>query len=434
MRKIIYLIIFIIIVMSITSYIIYTTSFSPAPLNLEKCITLQKNTEIGADIVLFAESQKKAEKYVDYFLSSDPFTNNKAKFNFYYMKDYIPYCELYKNIALLCYSRNLIKTSGSCPNDQIVVLNNEFPREIRSSNYLNVMSINTNHPMSVLLHEFGHSFVALAEEYTPAKIPSNSAGNCVDKCEKFEGRNNGCYKGCSREDYMRSIDNGIMRTLNSEDYGNFNKWIITNKIAKLSSPSSAQLSGKVIDSSNCEKQKYYLIEGNKTPEAGINIVNKSIEEGCAGDPGAGGYIINIILKDDKKLNIGEFNPELIYTDAPGDETQDTFLSPIEGETYMSDVNFFLKVPVVENAKELQIREPGLKITVATPLCENAQLGDVNGDGKLDYADVAHLEEHFEGNILYCQNAADYNKDGRISIEDAYSLTDALGGARISLED
>ena len=96
---------------------------------------------------------------------------------------------------------------------------------------MNVVSINKNHQKSVIAHEFGHSFANLAEEYTPATLPLKSK-NCVSECNKFDSLNEGCYEGCSKTDYFRSINSGIMRTLSSKSYGAFNSFLISEKISK----------------------------------------------------------------------------------------------------------------------------------------------------------------------------------------------------------
>ena len=153
--------------------------------------------------------------------------NEKDNFNFYYIDNYQPKCEIYQDKALLCYNKDIVRKAASCPHDFIVVIK-EDSRNIRSSAYMNVMSINSKHSLTVLLHEFGHVFVNLAEEYVPAKLPKK-AKNCVDECTKFSIKD-GCYEGCSKADYFRSINNGIMRTLSSTNFGIFNKKLITDKI------------------------------------------------------------------------------------------------------------------------------------------------------------------------------------------------------------
>ena len=167
------------------------------------------------------------QSYVESFLSFSPFADYKDKFNFFYL-DFIPSCEFYQGVALYCYSNDLIKKSSICPNDFIFVLSKETSN-IRSSAYLNVISINTALPGSVLIHEFGHSFANLADEYIPAKIPYGSK-NCQSNCDKFTGL--GCFEGCSDASHFRSSENSVMKTLRTSKYEQFNENLVKQELEK----------------------------------------------------------------------------------------------------------------------------------------------------------------------------------------------------------
>lgn len=389
---------------------------------LEKCNVLVKNSDNGTDIVFFAEDKNDAQRYVDYFLEFSPFNKNKESFNFYYIGGYKPECELYRNVAILCYSRDLIRKAASCPNDHIIVLNGDSDRSIRSSNYLNVMSINSKHPLSVLMHEFGHSFVNLAEEYVPAKIPRNSAGNCVAECDEFAKKTDGCYQGCSLDEYKRSINNGIMRTLSSESYGIFNEAVILEKINNVKeglgsfgfdhaeAPTGAPTGFAVKEEKDCSNEEYYLIEGN----ADFDSLKKSVEQGCFGSSGSGGFNYNIVLENKTKVLGGDFNPENIFTSAPGEDE-------IDGEVFESDKNFFLKAPIIEGAEVFEISDQSGKVVASVPICEGIR-GDANGDGKIDISDVNHINSHLtEGNTLACPHNSDFDSNERIDLNDINDL-------------
>lgn len=315
-------------------------SFSPQT-NLETCNILNENQGSKFNIVFFAEKQE-AEKYSGLLLNTSPFNQNKQAFNFYYIDSWKPACEIYKNIALLCYSKELIKKSSSCQNDYIIVLEDK-PGNIRSSSYMNVLSINTNNPEKVLIHEFGHAFANLADEYTPAKIPRGSK-NCVLECSEFPDNDGICFGGCSKPNYLRSINLGLMRTLNSDTYGAFNENLILSKIAE--TPGKKLTAMAISEDKACTSQEYYLIEGRYLNEK-INIFNKSLETGCVGKNGAGGFDYRITGQDNSVIQQNEFNPELIFTDTQNAEI-------ISGETYESSINFILKIPVISNAEKLSI--------------------------------------------------------------------------------
>ena len=121
--------------------------------------------------------------------------------------------------------------SAVCPNDYVVVLT-DMKRHLRSSAYQNVMSLNINHDKSVILHEFGHVFANLADEYVPSIIPWGSK-NCVKNCQDFEKQGvGGCFIGCSQDDYSRSTESSVMRTLSTVDYGELNEGLIEEDLEK----------------------------------------------------------------------------------------------------------------------------------------------------------------------------------------------------------
>ncbi|MFH1307745.1 MAG: hypothetical protein ABIH72_02750 [archaeon] len=330
----------ILIILSITS-----PQFSPSNSNLEECKTLEYNGENKINIVFFSDKQT-AQKYSDYFLEISPFNQNKNSFNFFYIDSYIPKCELYKGIAILCYSNELIKKASSCPNDYIVVIRDE-EQKIRSSAYMNVMSLNSRYPLAVFPHEFGHAFLTLAEEYVPASLPDNPK-NCFQNCEEFTIKE-GCYQGCSESNYFRSIDNGIMRTLNSESFGNFNEQLFESKINSLSKITAAAVQ-EFID---CTNQKYFLIKGQIISNE-ITILEKTIETGCVGGNGAGSFNFTIIKTTGEEIQGSDFNPGEVFTDS-------YFEQELSGEIIPYEI-FILKVQIIENPKSLEIYKAGEKIS------------------------------------------------------------------------
>ncbi len=200
-----------------------------------ECVSLIENSgDKKIDIVFFSEgvSRGKIEDFMNYFLDSDAFVDDKEKFNFYYAGNAI--CEIMDEKALYCYSKKLIRDSSVCPNDYVVVLSDQ-PNQIRSSAYMNVMSLNANSPKSVLLHEFGHAFANLADEYVPSIIPWGSK-NCQSVCSEFDelnkeyGELEGCFVECSRSDYYRSSENSVMRTLKTDDFGILNSGLLGKEL------------------------------------------------------------------------------------------------------------------------------------------------------------------------------------------------------------
>jgi len=309
----------------------------PAGKSMEDCKTLAYNGDNKINMVLFAD-EKQAKKYSQFISGIFPFS--AKDFNFYCIDSYTSECELYKDTALLCYSKELVKKASSCPNDYIVVLK-EKSSKIRSSSYMNVLSINLRHPLTVLPHEFGHAFANLAEEYSPATLPQKQE-NCKDSCDKFSV-SDGCFKGCSDNNYFRSINSGIMRTLSSNSFGLFNSNLISEKIDK---NENSKISGNAVQEQiNCENQEYYLIEGVYS-NGSIKIKSESVERGCVNGNGAGSFEYALITENGSITS--EFNPELIFTDSPAED------GTLTGEIYKRDGNFFLKLPIIENVKSLKI--------------------------------------------------------------------------------
>lgn len=303
------------------------------------CAELAYNDENAINI-LYISDKETAERYSNYFFSNSPFNENKNAFNVYVLENYEPECEIYKGIALLCYSRDLIKEASKCPNDYIIVPK-EMPESIRSSSYDRVISINTLHEMPVLLHEFGHSFASLSEEYTPSSL-SSSSPNCKETCDQFQ---NGCFEGCSKSDYKRSIENGVMRTLSSTDYGEFNKNLIINLIAKRKST----ITGNAISNPKSCNNAMYLIELSSDSE--INSI--SLTNGCPARPN-GRNSFNTVSRNQEKISEGSFSRE-IYTDVPGEEG-------LEGQVFQSDRPVYITIPATSEDNTITIQNENEEVT------------------------------------------------------------------------
>jgi len=106
--------------------------------------------------------------------------------------------------------------------------------------------------------------------------------------------------------------------------------------------------GKAISNNNCEDQKYYLIEGSYNKNS-ITLIDKTLEVGCLGKNGAGNFKYELKISSGEVLTQNDFNPELIFTAAPGEQQ-------ILGEVFQSDIPFFLKIPIINQAEILTISE------------------------------------------------------------------------------
>ena len=82
----------------------------------------------------------------------------------------------------------------------------------------------------------------------------------------------------------------------------------------------------------------------------MQLIDKSVESGCAGKNGEGNLEYNLALKDNSIISDGKFNPEIIFTDAPGKEPT----AQINGEILNNKGEFFLKLPLESESKKLEI--------------------------------------------------------------------------------
>ena len=347
-RQSVIAIVIVIVVVSTTMFSIYyepgiTSTQILETSALETCKSIIYNGEGKVNILIFSDKDT-ATSYADDLLLIEPFKKNKDAFNFYYVDSYTPSCELYKGIALLCYSKELIKKAASCPDDYIVVIQ-DSEQKIRSSAYMNVVSLNSKHPHSVFAHEIGHAFANLAEEYTPSAILRNSQ-NCASSCADFED-GEGCFKGCSDDNYYRSIDAGIMRTLSSKSYGSFDESLIESRITK-SLKMQTITARAVYEPTSCENEQYYLIENNFI-NGSITSVSTTIEQGCLGGNGIGSFNYSLIFENGSSQHFEEFNGKLIYTDEQGEQQ-----TVINGGAFEKEGVFYLRVPLMDGVKSIEI--------------------------------------------------------------------------------
>ncbi|PIN93125.1 hypothetical protein COU61_00990 [Candidatus Pacearchaeota archaeon CG10_big_fil_rev_8_21_14_0_10_35_13] len=322
---------------------------------LEDCNSLSVDGVVVDGVnILFFGSLEDSSKYADYLLSIAPYDSLKDKINFFFISSdsYVPNCELYKGIALFCYNKELLVKSGSCPNDVVVVLNSDYDSSIRSSSYTNVVSINTKLPLSVLPHELAHALVNLADEYVPSTIPKGS-DNCVTSCDSFidDYSKDGCFVGCGEEDNYRSVNNGLMRTLSSDDYGVYDESLISSEIASIISKRTTKASsvtGSAVGGyEECSSQEYFLVYGTHNGGS-LTIVGKELVTGCIGDSGKGSYDYSIVLLDGSVVKDDSFNPELLFIDFSDG-----------GEAFGYDGLFYLKVPLISDSDTLEISKDGV---------------------------------------------------------------------------
>lgn len=289
------------------------TTLSPGSNQLASCKTFNYNGDGKINLVFFG-TKDAVGKYMDYFFSVSPFTNHKSEFNVYYIDDYKPTCTRYKGIALFCYNKEILEKAGSCPSADAIIALSPDKESIRSSAYLGVASINTNHPNSVFAHEFGHLFANFAEEYRTDTLPA-SQPNCKESKEGFTPPVDGVYQECSKQDYYRSIDRGFMRSLEATEYGQYDERIMESQIEKHYSPlKTTGFATQTVQ--DCASESYYLVSASYDGQT-LTPIDTYITNGCPQSQQAGTFSYT----ESNGKQTAMFEP-ILFTDAPGRDTID----------------------------------------------------------------------------------------------------------------
>lgn len=329
----------------ITLAIAAPTDLSPQSTHAS-CNTLHYNGP-NAFNLLFIASEAQTKEYANYFLEGAPYNRHKEQFNVFYLDklDTKSFCKSYKGIASLCYSDELLKAAAACPHNAIVVLVDE-PKNIRSSAYKNVLSINQNHPaQEVLRHELGHLY-GLAEEYVPASLQRGQK-NCQASCTEFERANADCFEGCSQASLYRSIEEGVMRTLARDQYGRYNEQLIETKLQELLEEQQQTITARAIDTqAACEEQTFHLIEVDTSEETWVVHDSQQLL-GCPSGASATTYRAQLTDPTGTVVATTTFGDDLAFTDAPGTNEE------IDGETY-EEHRFWIELPASTNEATLTL--------------------------------------------------------------------------------
>ena len=218
----------------------------------EECISVfyTSGPDEGIDIVFLGQAYKTTEAFKDevynyinnVFFKLEPFHANRNKFNFYMVDDFQDLSCTFNNYVI-CNNFKVKRLASKCPHEFIFILIDrnrikDFIVPIRSSAIANIANINTADNPSVLMHEFGHSFGDLADEYVDdyylqIKFDGEKYPNCDNsQCSKWAGtEGTDCLKGCSTNAYYRGTENSLMRSLSAEYYGPINEKVLIEKLS-----------------------------------------------------------------------------------------------------------------------------------------------------------------------------------------------------------
>jgi len=199
---------------------------------------------LGYGYSKFDDFTKDVNENVNVFLTTEPFKSNQAKINFHRI-DKLDELQCEIGGWIKCDEFEVKKLASYCPNDYIIILVDRSKVEdlvspVRSSAVSNMEKINTADNKLVVLHEFGHIFGGLADEYVDEKYYAyvnfnpKEYPNCdyPPECGEWEGvEGTSCFEGCSLNRFARPTEDSIMRSLKTEKFGPLNENILTNKLS-----------------------------------------------------------------------------------------------------------------------------------------------------------------------------------------------------------
>lgn len=167
---------------------------------------------------------------IEIFKEIAPMGDNINKFNFFSIFEKSISCNIGDYIK--CDNNQITQTALRCPNDYVIVLVNrnkviDFVNQVRSSAIGNIEKINTADIDSVVMHEFGHVFGNLADEYVYPSLSGfdvNSAPNCdTEDCGKWTSiEETGCFRECTFGNFYRATKTSLMRNLRTREFGPVN--------------------------------------------------------------------------------------------------------------------------------------------------------------------------------------------------------------------
>ena len=155
----------------------------------------------------------------DSLLKIEPFQTNKEQFTFSIIntsRDLQCDNNCKGSSTIVCCDNKIVKEEASqCHHDGIIILLNNREKCGSASTYSKICAKQPDSKLS-LVHELGHSFAGLADEYVYENyyIGKVDAPNCADKntCQQWSHITPECIPGCTYQELYRSSKDSIMRS------------------------------------------------------------------------------------------------------------------------------------------------------------------------------------------------------------------------------
>ncbi len=320
------------------------------------------------DVTFLAEKYDNLEKFkrdVAYYidpsgennglLGLEPFKSNRGKFNFYFVDQNNDLeCKLgcFGIDRLVCCNDDKVKQVASqCPSDKIFVLVDTTQFCGASKDYATVCTITDPRAGLVLVHEFGHIFGKLGDEYSYGKEGTTPAPNCdVAGCEKWRGVvGTGCFQTCGYTNLYRSTDKGSLMNIYIPTFGPLGTKLLSEKLAEYKTEEPLEQ----IKAAPPANQSYIIsleYENGLIELENLFVTASEFEESDEAD-----YVGKIFSFDSEVLSTFNIEiPEIAYS----------FYSPDEGDegkrrhdlALLNVQNFTFNAPYFENGKTLEISD------------------------------------------------------------------------------
>lgn len=324
--------------------------------------------EEKVDVTFLAEKYEDLEKFkedIQYYIDADsnnngllaiePFKSNPGKFNFYFVNQNNNLdCKLgcYGIDRLVCCDDNKVKqVASACPSDQVFVLADTAKFCGASKDYATVCTIEDSRAGLVLVHEFGHIFGKLGDEYSYGREGETKAPNCdLSGCLKWAGvPGTGCFDTCGYTNLYRSTDKGSLMNIYIPDFGPLNTVLLDSVLSNYSSgqPTQELRPAVPLDQSYITSLRY---ENGKLNLESLFVTNSTPVEFAKGD-----YLGKILSFDGELLYAFRLDlPEEVYS----------FYSPDEADggkmkhdiAKLDTQNFTFNIPYFKDGKTLEVSD------------------------------------------------------------------------------